>query len=65
VADASTFVSTDFLRASKLAIELHIFASRPFDPEASFESFSNPRATNFIDATNGRRGLCHVIYNKA
>ena len=51
--------------ANEPTIDLHIFASRSFNVEATFESRSRLRAIEFSDTAGRRGGLGDVVDEEA
>jgi hypothetical protein len=58
-------VPTSLFRANEPTIDLHIFASRSFNVEETFESGSRVRAIEFSDSPGSRGGLGDVVDEEA
>jgi hypothetical protein len=58
-------VPTSLFRASEPTIDLHIFASRSFNVEATFENRSSLRAIEFSDPPGSRDGLRDIVDQEA
>ena len=58
-------VPTGLFRTNEPTVDLHIFESRSFDVEATFESRSRVPAIEFSDPPDSHGGLGHVVDEEA